>query len=440
MSPSLSIVVPVLNEGQNILALSCLYDLRAKGVEIILADGGSADKTCELAAPLVDNIVYSPKGRARQMNAGAAIAKGKYLLFLHVDTQLPQNVYLCLERWLDNEPLWGFFSLKLSGKVFLLRCVALGINLRSLLRRLGTGDQCLFFQRTFFWQQGGFADIPLMEDVEINHRCQKVCVPLIEKESVTTDSCRWEQNGIISTVFNMWWLRLQYAMGISPDVLVEKYYPDFYTENYSHSFPYSHLCFAQFAKSPELGKVKTRMQVELTAEEVLELHNDLVEQSFNNIQGAGLAPQTLWVTGVDVNPFSKIIIESDRVFSQSGRDLGERMRNAINILLQRNGCSGALVVGSDCPFMDATYLQEALAAMCTAIDVVIGPANDGGYVLIGAKRDIPELFMGVEWGTDKVLQQTLDKCEALQLSVYQLPPLADIDRPEDLTHWFAGLA
>ncbi len=435
MPPLLSIIIPTLNEEREIVStLSSLQPLRKEGVEVILSDGGSVDETLSLASPLVDCIVRAPKGRARQMNAGAALAKGRYILFLHADTQLPDKLQQLVAQWYEKNIDWGFFRIKLSGSHFFLRLVARGINIRSSITTLGTGDQCLFFKRQFFWEVGGFSDIPLMEDVEINYRCRSRISPYIVNQEVVTSSRLWKKNGIVKTVLKMWWLRLQYMIGVSPQVLVKKYYPHFFSDSpsYSPQYPYETCSFAQFAKAPRLGEVKTRMQPYLTKEQSFDLHLYLVEQCFNQLALAKLAPQTLWLTSDAESSFPGLSIEEQRLFVQQGRDLGERMSNAVATLLGFDQCAGVVLVGSDCPFMNKAYLSEAMAAMCLDVDVVVGPASDGGYVLLGLRRNIPELFCDMDWGTDRVLQQTLDKCQQLNLAVYQLPALPDIDRPEDL--------
>ena len=226
----LSIIVPTLNEQQTIdNCLSHLQSMRDLGVEVIISDGGSTDRTLELAKPFVDELVCSEPGRARQMNAGAAVAHGKHLLFLHADTKLPSDFSLAS---LDEGPLgpqlykpqWGFFLVKLSGSAWPFRVIETAMNLRSKITRIGTGDQAMFIQSELFHHIGGFADIPLMEDVEFCRRLKTVCRPTLAKGFVVTSSRRWEQQGICRTVLQMWRLRLAYFLGASPHNLVQQYY------------------------------------------------------------------------------------------------------------------------------------------------------------------------------------------------------------------------
>lgn len=223
---SLSVVIPVLNEASQIgEQLSYLQPLRDSGAEIIVVDGGSSDETVALVTPMVDQVVVSPRGRAAQMNAGAAHATGEFLLFLHADTRLPESAADLALRWRCNRISWGFFSLQLSSPRWQFRWVEWLINLRSRLTGIGTGDQALFVARELFMSIGGFPDIPLMEDIAICKKLKQLGRPLWQLGPVITSSRRWEEQGMGATILLMWRLRLAYFFGASPRSLVQKYYP-----------------------------------------------------------------------------------------------------------------------------------------------------------------------------------------------------------------------
>ncbi|HUF21904.1 MAG TPA: TIGR04283 family arsenosugar biosynthesis glycosyltransferase, partial [Burkholderiales bacterium] len=171
----MSVVVPVLNEAANIEAcLMVLAPLRARGVEVILADGGSTDRTTALAAPLCDRVVRTPRGRALQMNAGAAQARGDALLFLHADVLLPADAdRLILLSMRETGRRWGRFDIRLSGAHPLLRVIGFLMNWRSRMTAIATGDPAMFVDRALFEQLGGFAPIPLMEDIELSARLKR---------------------------------------------------------------------------------------------------------------------------------------------------------------------------------------------------------------------------------------------------------------------------
>src|SRR5215468_8458385 len=162
----LSIIVPVLNEGEGIApTLDALADLRALGTEVIVVDGGSRDATIQRARARADRVISAPRGRARQMNAGAARATGDVLLFLHADTRLPPDADLLLVQGLDRSGrAWGRFDVSIDG--------------RSRLTGIATGDQAIFVRRDAFQAAGGFADIPLMEDIALSKRLKRVSRPV----------------------------------------------------------------------------------------------------------------------------------------------------------------------------------------------------------------------------------------------------------------------
>jgi rSAM/selenodomain-associated transferase 2 len=222
----LSIIVPALNEARVIVGtLGLLQPLRGPGIEVLLVDGGSADGTPELARPLVDQVLCSARGRALQMNSGAAAARGAVLLFLHADTALPpEGSRLVLEGLAASGRHWGRFDVRLSGTRPLLRVVESAMNLRSRWSGIATGDQALFVTRELFVRIGGFPALPLMEDVALSSRCLQEGRPLCIRHPVVTSSRRWETHGIVRTIWLMWRLRLAYAMGADPVTLARRYH------------------------------------------------------------------------------------------------------------------------------------------------------------------------------------------------------------------------
>lgn len=221
--PRLSIVVPALNEAIED-ALARLQPLRCRGHELILVDGGSHDDTPRLAAPLVDRLMRSPRGRACQMNAGAAAARGDVLLFLHADTELPRHADALVAAALGSAAvIWGRFDVRLSGHHPLLRVVAHLMNLRSRLSGIATGDQAIFVRRDCFRSVGGFPELPLMEDIAFSRTLKAIARPVCVATPVVTSSRRWEGQGILSTVLLMWRLRLAYALGANPRGLARAY-------------------------------------------------------------------------------------------------------------------------------------------------------------------------------------------------------------------------
>ena len=216
----LSVVVPALNEARGIGdALRALAPLRSRGHELILVDGGSHDGTREIAAALADATIVAPRGRARQMNAGARAARGDALVFLHADTRLPAGGAEAILESLKTHA-WGRFDVEIEGRHPLLPLVARAMNLRSRLTGIATGDQAIFVRREAF---EGFPEIPLMEDVAFSKAMKLRCPPACLRSRVVTSGRRWEARGVIRTVVLMWRLRLLYFLGASPERLARRY-------------------------------------------------------------------------------------------------------------------------------------------------------------------------------------------------------------------------
>ena len=228
MAKRISITIPTLNEAANIgPALERLQPLRARGHEVIVVDGGSTDDTKRRAGPHADQVIDAPRGRAAQMNAGAEHAHGDVLLFLHADTVLPaQADRLILDGMRASKRGWGRFDIRIDGQHWLLPLIALGMNLRSRLTGVCTGDQCIFVSRELFLRVGGYPAIALMEDIALTKRLRRASPPLRLSAPVVTSSRRWERNGVVRTMLFMWSLRLRYFFGASPARLARLYDPE----------------------------------------------------------------------------------------------------------------------------------------------------------------------------------------------------------------------
>ncbi len=224
-NPKISIIVPALNEAQSIThTLGDLAAVRTAGHELILVDGGSSDATPDLGSSLADRLVVAPRGRATQMNAGAAQATGDLLWFLHADTRVPPGAADRLLAALAEGKTWGRFDVRLSGGAALLRVVERMMNLRSCLTGIATGDQGIFVVRRIFEALGGFPDIPLMEDIALSKALRRLSRPACLNPPLVTSSRRWERDGILRTVLLMWRLRMAYALGADPGDLAGRYY------------------------------------------------------------------------------------------------------------------------------------------------------------------------------------------------------------------------
>ena len=221
----LSVVIPALNEATGISAvLQALAPLAARGAQLRVADGGSADGTVALAQSGGAQVVHAPRGRALQMNAGAQQATGDVLLFLHADTRLPPDADRLIAQALASSPqVWGRFDVRIEGQPRLLRVIAACMNRRSRWTGIATGDQALFMTRAAFDAVGGFPAQPLMEDIEMSARLLKISRPACLRARVVTSGRRWETQGVWRTVLLMWRLRLAYWRGAAPERLAALY-------------------------------------------------------------------------------------------------------------------------------------------------------------------------------------------------------------------------
>ena len=222
-----SIIMPVLNEEAALerqlcrLALVCaLYDC-----ELLIVDGGSIDQTVAIAQRF-GRVIHSPRGRAVQMNNGAAVAAGDIYLFLHADTMLPDEAFIAIERaCAAPRVVGGAFRVCFNCHKLAYRLVSFAANLRSRWRGIFTGDQAYFVRAGSFKAIGGFPHIALMEDLEIITRLRKIGKVVLLPHYVTTSARRHEKVGLVRTVLFMWYMRTLYKFGVSPERLQRKY-PD----------------------------------------------------------------------------------------------------------------------------------------------------------------------------------------------------------------------
>jgi rSAM/selenodomain-associated transferase 2 len=198
--------------------------MRALGTEVIVVDGGSRDATIQRARLRADRVISAPRGRALQMNAGAAKAAGDVLLFLHADTRLPADADHVVLKGLERSGrAWGRFNVRIDGRSPLLLAVGWLMNVRSQLTGIATGDQAIFVRRDAFREAGGFAEIPLMEDIALCKRLKRVSRPLCLSDRAVTSGRRWDQHGVLPTILLMWRLRLAYFFGADPKDLAQQY-------------------------------------------------------------------------------------------------------------------------------------------------------------------------------------------------------------------------
>jgi rSAM/selenodomain-associated transferase 2 len=225
--PAVSLIIPVLDEAENISEIiQRIRELDADGAaEIIVVDGDPEGSTVNTIKDECVRTVISEKGRARQMNSGAALATGDILLFLHADTLLPSNAFGLIQAVMNDKGfVGGAFDLGFNTRRRIFKITEMYVFLRTRLTNIPFGDQAIFIRRLPFEQLGGYLDIPIMEDVELMKRIRKRGDRIrIIPEKVRTSVRRYEQEGIVYTTIRNWMLQLQYALGVPPERLVRWY-------------------------------------------------------------------------------------------------------------------------------------------------------------------------------------------------------------------------
>lgn len=191
-----------------------------------------------------------------------------------------------------------------------------------------------------------------------------------------------------------------------------------------------------FTRYPEPGKTKTRLIPALGTEGAANLQRQMTEHTLSQVkqlQKTSAISCEVRFAGGNLQLMQDWLGYDIAYQLQGEGDLGSRMAQSFYNAFQ-SGAEKAITIGTDCPDVDAKILADAFAQLHQC-DLVLGPALDGGYYLIGLQRPLPELFINIDWGTSQVLQQTIDTAQTLNLLVNYLPLLADIDRPEDLPIW-----
>ncbi len=402
------------------------------------------------------------------MNTGAAAARGDLLWFLHLDAEPPSGAVDAMLSAVARGHVWGRFDVRLSGAEPMLRVVARMMNLRSRLTGIATGDQGIFVVRDVFDRTGGYPVIALMEDIALSKRLKRVGRPACLRQRIVASSRRWEQAGIWRTIVLMWRLRLGYWLGIDPATLGA-------ASMMPRASPLAGAASGsdqRRAGGNESGRGRHGGAFGLGCRNAVSACTRLALR-----QGAGAGtgqdaddsgarrgrrrsvctrgccgrrscacprPQSRRSSsGVHRTRGMRCSVSWPRLHGltlhqQRGEDLGERLLAASADALGR--ADSVALIGSDCPELDTAYLAQAFDALrSTGVDAVLGPAADGGYVLLALRRAEPALFTEMPWGGDQVAAITRERMAALGWRWRELPVLRDVDRPPDLL-WYPSLA
>ena len=219
----ISIIIPVLNEANTINGVLARI-LGASNVEVIVVDGGSQDETVALAQSVGVKVIAATGGRASQMNAGAAVATGSILLFLHADTHLPPAFDTLVRQVLQNTgAIAGAFELRIDAELWGIRLIEKMVNLRSRFLSLPYGDQAIFLKASIFKEIGGFPNLPIMEDFELMRRLKRYGKIAIAPAPVVTSGRRWQKLGVVRTTLINQLIIIGYFLGVPPARLARWY-------------------------------------------------------------------------------------------------------------------------------------------------------------------------------------------------------------------------
>ena len=216
MSTRLTVIIPTLNEADRLAGTLASLG-KPDDVEIIVTDGGSHDATLQIARQAGARIVSSRPGKALQMNRGAGKARGRFLVFLHADTRLPDGYLAEIETILTRPGVTaGAFRFQIDDDGWGFRLIETVTNLRARLLATPYGDQGLFLRAGTLRRMGGYREIPIMEDFELVRRLARSGKVVISRLPATTSGRRWKRLGLVCTTLLNWTIVLAYWCGVSP--------------------------------------------------------------------------------------------------------------------------------------------------------------------------------------------------------------------------------
>ncbi|MFZ1518691.1 MAG: TIGR04282 family arsenosugar biosynthesis glycosyltransferase [Ignavibacteriaceae bacterium] len=420
-----SIIIPTLNEfyflNKNLEHIKSLgFD-----AEIIVSDGGSTDGTIEICNRNNLKLVKSISGRGAQLNAGASVATGDILIFLHADTFLPKNtVKLLKDFFSDNKKIICRFKLGFDYNHKFLDLYTKYSTYDTQFTRFG--DSAIIIRKSFFEELNGFDSRETFEDVDFFNRASRSTKIFVLDSIVNSSARRFIKDGIIKRqLFNIL-LFIGYIFNAK-----EKTLSKMYNNNIGKIRTDSIIIFLRY---PKIGEVKTRLANTTSSEFAMRFYKSCAENIVKNVKKIPGINRFAFYSNEDEK--EKIIgwLGNKLFFSpQQGKDLGNRMKNAFEKVFS-TGAQKVIIIGTDIPDLSQEVIVKAFNLL-DSNDVVIGPSKDGGYYLLGMKKIYPELFEEIEFSLPSVYAETIKKMDMLNLNYYKLPELQDIDTEEDLVHW-----
>ena len=428
----ISVIIPVFKEEDRINAtIGSLVKMKGDhSIEIIAVDGDPNGSTVQCINHPTVITMTTPKGRAMQMNKGAAKASGDILLFLHADTILPETGFDKIKAVMETgKYVAGAFNYDIDSANLFLRFIYYTSYLRSKTSRIAYGDQAIFIRRDYFEKIGGYPEIPIMEEVELMKKIKKNKDKIyILKDGVKTTASRYEEEGIIYGWLRNHRMRILYFFGVPPHRLV-KYYPD------TRSKKQNKCGLVLFLKYPQKGTVKTRLAKRIGDTLTLRLYECFIRDMLDKSIALPYDLHIFVASPDKVAAMYQWLGRDLPVHGQKGRNLGERMKQTFEKMFQL-GYESCVLMGSDFPDLPASVVTGAFAGLETS-EAVIAPAVDGGYYLIGFQRlhFCESVFQNVAWSTERVFQQTMDIFKQEKIRVKILRKWWDVDDFDELKNF-----
>lgn len=425
--PTLGIVIPTLNEEEYLPSL--LEDLRLLPVPhvVVVSDGGSADRTTSLAEAMGARVVASAPGRGRQLATGARVVDAEWILFLHADSRMGPAAREALTLHLREPagaPAHFAFGIEESGLRW--RIMEFGQRLREALTGLAYGDQGLLVRRETLLQAGGYPTPPIMEDVVLLKKLRRLGRVTRLSAALHTSARRYREEGQLRAWIRNAFLISAFLIGVSPERLTRRY-----RARGARATRRPHVFV--FTKNPEPGKVKTRLARNLGDRRAALVYRALGTHVIEGLKGGTYRMIVAYTPAKAWQPLREWLGPDVELVPQVEGDLGERMAVAVRHGVVAGG--SVCLVGSDAPDVDRAVVDEAFGAL-DDVDLVLGPARDGGYYLIAMNEAYTQLFTGIEWSTQSVLEDTLRIAREMGLSVHLLAELTDVDTVDSLPDAF----
>lgn len=432
----LGVVIPAIDEAGTLPGL--LKDLAALDVpaEVIVVDGGSWDGTVQAARDGGATVLRSELGRACQMNAGAGFLRTPWLLMLHADSRLDRPALRAVEDHLQaGIPDAAYFGLAFAHRHFFYRLIECAQRFRVRRTGLVYGDQGLLIPRDLFFEVGPFPDEPIMEDVILNRRLLRAGRLRPLSATITTSPRRYEEEGRIRGWGRNTTLITRFLGGANPAGLAARYKPRRHPRPSGTRAPgrmnRSRAMVLVFARAPRAGDVKTRLAASVGDRAAADIYRRMGRMVIDQLAGVHAVITVCYdPRGAEEEVRAWLGDAPERYWPQPEGDLGRRMRLMFDRAFEV--ADRAVVIGTDAPMVGADTVLRALEALDSA-DVVLGPATDGGYYLMGLRAPGPALFTDIPWSTETVLSDTVARARASGARLTYLEVRSDIDTADDLT-------